>query len=110
MATVVLTQIIPVSIPGVGTLPAQTCLGWQITPTGAQDLVTACEVAASIGYTVDAQCSPDLTTGAPNWNLLVTKANFPAQTGVEDSWILFDGTTIKVLSAAECTTLWAAEA
>jgi hypothetical protein len=114
MSTVVLQQLNPPSIPGIGTLPSNTVFGWMITPETAQDLVTSfAAIGAIAGYTGTATSTPVLTadgnpTGSTVWSLIVSKPGYTTQTGGDGDWIIFDGAMAVVMSnhavVAEYTT------
>jgi hypothetical protein len=98
MTGIVLTPISP-----------PTIVAWQITPASAADLVIALNtVVPSGGYTGVVTCwepEPNLV----DWALTLTKPGYPQLDAAVYDWVVFDGTTARVLTTAQVVAAYTAD-
>lgn len=103
MATMVLTEKNPRTLPGAGEqLPAKSYLGWQMSTANAADFVVAINtVVGNLGYIGNARAyhdpatvaDPDTGFVSPTWLVTLTKKDHPTLECVATQWVLFDGVT-----------------
>lgn len=66
------------------------------------DFETVLPVLAGAAYQCAIQCMPPQSAGGPaQWSVNLQKANYPAQTGGLDDWIVFDGVNAQIVPAAQ---------
>lgn len=99
MPAVTLTERNPLSIPGIGDLPARTALGWQITTDTVGDAYTALRALVQAqGFVCNVRIYPlnSAQSSAPYEDaslITIERKDFATLEATDGSWIVFDGVT-----------------